>query len=82
MKQLTMLSPATGKRNLIATFRLRGDHVDIEASERHKKTFYLGRLSVPGEPTPEDGKAYYDALDLQFATYSFASIETVPDDDT
>jgi hypothetical protein len=69
------------ERDVIATFRLVGDQVQIDAPQDVQLGMGLHRIYYRRVLTPEDGLAYYDALEVAFSNSTYCYIETVPDDD-
>jgi hypothetical protein len=70
------------ERTVIATFRLVGDEVQIDALKHVRECMYLDEILAFDLFKPTDGLAYYVALDTAFANSSRCYVNTVPDDST
>ena len=76
MKRLVQISPSSGKRFIVATYHLEGDHVRIDVTAGME--MFFDPLIVDGVPlSPSDGRRYYDSLERAFSQSSFCFVETV-----
>lgn len=76
MKRLVQISPVTGKRSVVATYRLEGDQVHIEVTPGME--WFFDPEIVDGQVlTPRDGRRYYDSLERAFSRSSFCFVETL-----
>lgn len=71
MKKLVQFDPKNGKATVAVTFTLTDGKVVIDPPDAIERHTMLSSLVVGGKKTvkPQDGQAYYDALDGLKGTY-------------
>ncbi len=81
MKRLVHVSrDDLADKKVVATFRLVGGKVQVDAPEDVQEMFGLHRIFYRKVLTPSDGVAYYDALEVVFSQSTYCYVDTVPDD--
>jgi hypothetical protein len=81
MKRLIGVSGSNlTEKYVIATFRLVGKQVQIDAPKDVQRLMGLDGIVVGKLLKPSDGLAYYDALEAAFSQSSRCYVETVPDE--
>jgi hypothetical protein len=68
------------ERDVIATFRLVGDRVEIDAPQDVQRGMGLHRIYYRRVLSPSDGLAYYEALEVAFSNSTYCYVDTVPDE--
>ncbi len=77
MKRVESIDPDTSARVVLATFTLVGDEVVSDFRDRsfQREIEVNGLYTMKtGTVRPQDGRAFYDALDVAFARSSFVAV--------
>lgn len=79
LKRQIHINPSTFERRVFATYELDGDLVRVHVTpdlipvwEHFEPSIVAGRLLQP-----EDGRAYYDALEVAFSNSTFCYVDQV-----